>query len=161
LHRITVATLALAVAASGCAGAKSPLETSAPPLARSNANNSPPMARSLSPQPAGFTAWRDGFRSRALQQGISPQIFDAAFQGVGLNSEVIRLDSRQAEFTKPIWEYLDGAASTSRIEQGRARRAQLARPSPPSSAATASTARSCCRSGAWRRTTAPTAARSR
>ena len=125
MHRITVAALAVAVAASGCAGANSPLETSAPPLARANADNTPPMARSLSPQPAGFTAWRDGFRARALQQGISSQVFDAAFQGVGLNSEVIRLDSRQAEFTKPIWEYLESAASPDRVASGRAQHARL------------------------------------
>ena len=37
----------------------------------------------------------------------------------------MRLDGKQAEFTKPIWEYLDGAASPSRVEAGRAKRAQL------------------------------------
>ena len=36
------------------------------------------------------------------------------------------LDGRQAEFTKPIWEYLDGAASSARVEAGRAQRARLA-----------------------------------
>ena len=52
MHKLTVATLALAVAAGGCAGANPPLETSAPPLARANADNTPPMVRSMSPQPA-------------------------------------------------------------------------------------------------------------
>ena len=75
--------------------------------------------------PTSFAAWRDGFRSRALAQGIRPQVFDAAFAGVGENAEVVRLDGRQAEFTKPIWEYLDGAASSARVEAGRARRQQL------------------------------------
>ena len=85
------------------------------------------MARAAaSPQAASFAAWRDGFRGRALAQGIRPQVFDAAFQGVGVNAEVVRLDGRQAEFTKPIWEYLDGAASSARVETGRAQRAQLA-----------------------------------
>jgi peptidoglycan lytic transglycosylase B len=113
LYRISLAALMLAFAASGC-GANPP-ETSAPPMAR----NAP------SPQPASFTAWRDGFRSRALAQGVRPAVFDAAFQGVGVNAEVVRLDGRQAEFTKPIWEYLDGAASPDRIATGRAKRAQL------------------------------------
>jgi membrane-bound lytic murein transglycosylase B len=103
----------LAIAASGC-GANPPA-TSTPPMAR----NAP------SPQPASFTAWRDGFRARALAQGVQPAVFDAAFQGVGVNAEVVRLDSRQAEFTKPIWEYLDGAASPDRIATGRAKRGQL------------------------------------
>ena len=114
MHRITVATLLLALIAGGCAGANPPV-TSTPPMARA----------APSPQPASFTAWRDGFRSRALAQGISPQVFDAAFQGVGVNAEVVRLDGRQAEFTKPIWEYLDSAASPTRIDTGRAERARL------------------------------------
>ena len=125
MHKLTVVTLALAVAAGGCAGANSPLETCAPPLARANADNTPPMVRSMSPQAASFAAWRDAFRARALSEGIRPAVFDAAFQGVGENAEVVRLDGQQAEFSKPIWEYLDGAASADRIAAGRARRGQL------------------------------------
>ncbi len=113
MHRIALATLMLALAAGGCAGANPPLEKSDPPMARA------------APPATSFAAWRSGFRSRALAQGISPQVFDAAFEGVGVNEEVVRLDGKQAEFSKPIWEYLDGAASSARIETGRARRAQL------------------------------------
>jgi membrane-bound lytic murein transglycosylase B len=84
------------------------------------------MARAApSPQPASFTAWREGFRPKAMAAGIRPEVFDAAFQGVGVNADVVRLDGRQAEFTKPIWEYLDSAASPTRIETGRAERARL------------------------------------
>jgi membrane-bound lytic murein transglycosylase B len=85
----------------------------------------PPMSRTQSPQPASFQAWRAGFRSRALAQGIRPDVFDAAFRGVGVNEKVVELDGRQAEFTKPIWEYLDSAASAERVSNGRAKRAQL------------------------------------
>jgi membrane-bound lytic murein transglycosylase B len=114
VYRIPLAACVLAFAASGC-GANPPLESSPPPLAR----NAP------SPQPASFAAWRDGFRGRALAAGIRPEVFDAAFQGVSVNAEVVRLDSRQAEFTKPIWEYLDGAASADRVSSGRAQRQRL------------------------------------
>jgi membrane-bound lytic murein transglycosylase B len=78
-----------------------------------------------SPQYATFEAWRAGFRARALAQGIGPAVFDAAFAHVGVNAEVVRLDGQQAEFTKPMWEYLDGAASPTRVETGRAKRAEL------------------------------------
>ncbi len=115
MYRIPLATLALAVAVGGCAGANPPLETSSPPMSRATA----------SPQPESFVAWRSGFRSRALAAGIRPAVFDAAFAGVGVNPEVVRLDGRQAEFTKPIWEYLDGAASPARIDTGRGQRAAL------------------------------------
>jgi membrane-bound lytic murein transglycosylase B len=116
LQQITAVTLAFAVLVAGCAGANPPLETSQPPMAR----------QAPAPMPTSFATWRDGFRGRAMAQGIRPQVFDAAFAGVGVNDEVVRLDRRQAEFTKPIWEYLDGAVSAARIEAGRARRAQLA-----------------------------------
>ncbi len=125
MHRITVATLTLAIVASGCAGANPPLDSSDRPMARSASRSAPPMSRSASPQPADFTAWRDGFRNRALAQGISPQVFDTAFRGVGVNADVVRLDGKQAEFTKPIWEYLDSAASSERVSTGRTKRAQL------------------------------------
>ncbi|WP_392663466.1 lytic murein transglycosylase [Amaricoccus sp. B4] len=96
--------------------ANSTVERSAPPLSRAVA----------SPQPESFQVWRDGFRRKAIAQGIQPAVFDAAFRGVGVNSEVMRLDSKQAEFTKPIWEYLDSAASPDRVSNGRAQRAALA-----------------------------------
>ncbi len=113
MHKISLAALLIAIIASGCASA--PLEKSAPPMARA----------APSPQPASFTAWRDSFRRKALAQGIEPQVFDTAFQGVGVNADVVRLDGKQAEFTKPIWEYLDSAASPTRIETGQEKRAQL------------------------------------
>ena len=82
-------------------------------------------------------------------------MFDAAFQGVGVNAEVVRLDGAQAEFTKPIWEYLDGAASADRVATGRAKAAQLQSDDGRDRGdATASTGRWCWRSGAWSRTTA-------
>lgn len=68
--------------------------------------------------PQGFHNWIDGFRARALAQGISPSVFDRAFQGVTLNGSVIEKDRNQGEFVKPIWEYLDKAVSDERIANG-------------------------------------------
>ena len=86
MHKISVATLLIAFVIGGCAGANPP-QTSEPPMSRDA-----PM-----PRAASFTAWRDGFRSRALAQGISPQVFDAAFQGVEVNADVVRLDLQALE----------------------------------------------------------------
>jgi len=85
-----------------------------------------PAARAARPQPTSFEAWRVEFRPIALQAGVSPAVFDAALAGIAPNAEVVRLDGAQAEFTKPLWEYLDGAASADRMAQGRAKRAELA-----------------------------------
>ncbi len=68
---------------------------------------------------AGLEAWIAGFRVRAQANGISAGTFDSAFRGVRYNPEVITKDRNQSEFTKTIWDYLDSAASDSRIENGR------------------------------------------
>jgi membrane-bound lytic murein transglycosylase B len=117
LKSFPLAVTLFVLVAGGCGvSANSAVESSAPPMSRTSASS----------QPASFVAWRTGFRQRALAQGIRQDVFDTAFQGVGVNDEVIRLDSRQAEFTKPIWEYLDSAASSERVVNGRAKRASLA-----------------------------------
>ena len=74
----------------------------------------------LAQDAAGFAAWRDTFRTEALSAGISAQTFDAAFDGVTLNETVLERDAFQPEFTRPVWEYLDSAASDARIANGRA-----------------------------------------
>ena len=66
-----------------------------------------------------FPSWRRAFRARAAAAGISGATFDRAFAGVAINERVLELDGRQPEFTRPIWEYLDSAVSSSRIDNGR------------------------------------------
>lgn len=67
-----------------------------------------------------FRRWIDGFRKRALARGISAATFDRAFANVQLNTYVLEKDRHQSEFTKTIWQYLDSAASPTRIANGRA-----------------------------------------
>ena len=66
-----------------------------------------------------FTRWIDRVRSRARSAGIRDSVFDAAFQGVRYNADVIQRDRNQSEFTKQIWEYLDSAVSDTRVRNGR------------------------------------------
>ncbi len=68
---------------------------------------------------SAFRRWIDGFRGRALSQGISPRVFDAAFRGVQYNAGVIEKDRNQAEFKSQIWDYLDSAASPDRVKNGQ------------------------------------------
>ncbi|OSQ51074.1 lytic murein transglycosylase [Marivita geojedonensis] len=69
---------------------------------------------------SGFNEWIRGFRTRALRQGISADIFDRAFANVQYEADVIRRDRNQSEFTKTIWDYLDSAASDTRVNNGKA-----------------------------------------
>ncbi|MEQ9692677.1 lytic murein transglycosylase [Shimia sp. SDUM112013] len=67
-----------------------------------------------------FQRWVEGFRGRALSAGISASTFDRAFRNVRYNTDVIQKDRNQSEFTKTIWQYLESAASETRIKDGQA-----------------------------------------
>ncbi len=69
---------------------------------------------------ARFQAWLGAFRARAQEQGVSPGTLDRALAGVTYDPAIIKRDRNQAEFSKPIWEYLDAAVSDRRISDGRA-----------------------------------------
>lgn len=76
-------------------------------------------ARVATARDPGFARWLAGFRSRALAQGITARTFDRAFSGVRPDIEVLERESRQPEFSRPIWAYLDSAVSDTRIEDGQ------------------------------------------
>nr|WP_240512192.1 lytic murein transglycosylase [Pseudoruegeria sp. SK021] len=75
---------------------------------------------SNTPTAAGFQVWVVGFKQRAREQGISERTLDSAFRGVTLDPAIIARDQNQSEFTKQLWEYLDSAASETRIANGQA-----------------------------------------
>ncbi|MFN3936528.1 MAG: lytic murein transglycosylase [Gemmobacter sp.] len=79
----------------------------------------PAVTRPAAPNPAGFDRWVENFRPRALRQGISAATLDRAFANVWYDPEIVARDRRQAEFTRPIWDYLDSAVSDARIRTGR------------------------------------------
>jgi lytic murein transglycosylase len=67
----------------------------------------------------GLARWVADFRGRALTRGISSGTFDRAFRSVQYDADAIRRDRNQSEFTKTIWEYLDTAASDTRVRNGQ------------------------------------------
>lgn len=66
-----------------------------------------------------FAEWQAGFRKEALAAGIRADLFDHAFIGVSPDMSVIKADRSQPEFTRPVWEYLDGALSPLRVRKGQ------------------------------------------
>ena len=73
-----------------------------------------------------FADWQAAFRQEALNAGIQAAVFDAAFTGVSPDPAVIKADRSQPEFSRPVWEYLDGAVSAIRVRRGQALLAQHA-----------------------------------
>ena len=74
---------------------------------------------------AGLQQFVQQFRARALSSGVSGPTYDRAMALARYNPDVIRLDRRQAEFSRPVWLYLDSAVSDVRITTGRQKLAQL------------------------------------
>lgn len=114
LALVAASVPALAVQASaGAFGAAGPLNQMEAPVP-----NQPEHL--INASAAGFDNWVAGFRNRALAKGISAATFDRSFAGVTENQDVIAKDRNQSEFTKTIWDYLDSAASDSRVANGKA-----------------------------------------
>lgn len=77
---------------------------------------------SLSPAsaaPADFEHWLDGFRAEAAAAGISQEILNDALTGLSINPRVYELNDNQPEFSRGIWDYLDGAVSATRVNNGK------------------------------------------
>jgi len=113
--RIPAAFLALSVATSAAAEQVRAPEVSIRPMARSGVEMTTLATANL-----GFDRWLADFRGRATAQGIQADVLDAALTGIRYNTDVIQRDRNQSEFTKQIWDYLDSAASETRVENGRA-----------------------------------------
>ncbi len=66
-----------------------------------------------------FGAWQARFREQALAAGIRPAFFDRVFSGISPDPAVVRADRSQPEFSKPIWDYLDGVTAPARVRRGQ------------------------------------------
>ncbi|MHA7776384.1 lytic murein transglycosylase [Roseibium sp. M-1] len=67
----------------------------------------------------GFNRFVSGFWPKAQAAGISAQTYNSVFTGMQPDDDTLRLMSKQSEFVKPIWDYLDSAVSNDRVEKGR------------------------------------------
>lgn len=69
---------------------------------------------------AAFQQWVGQFQAEARRAGVSDAVLSRAFQGVtSPDVSVLRAAQFQPEFVRPIWEYLDSAVSSSRIQNGQ------------------------------------------
>ena len=96
-----------------------------PPPARYSVELPPPPRPPASPDEK-FAAFVRDFRAEAVRQGVNARTYDVSMRGISRLPRVEELNSKQPEFAKPPWEYLSGAVSPSRVENGRALIAQNA-----------------------------------
>ncbi|WP_237059210.1 lytic murein transglycosylase [Microbulbifer sediminum] len=75
---------------------------------------------------AGFQQWVREFRQTALKNGISPEVFDRAFEGIDAPDQwVLDKASYQPEFKAPVWQYFDNRVQKRAIRMGRAKKEEL------------------------------------
>ena len=74
----------------------------------------------VSPAAADFNKFLNGLWPEARARGVSETTFREAFRGMTPDPKVMAQTRKQAEFVKPIWEYLSTAVSDNRVEKGRA-----------------------------------------
>ncbi|WP_439154042.1 lytic murein transglycosylase [Yoonia sp.] len=84
------------------------------------------VAGSASAQANAFANWVTGFRPRARAAGISDRTITAAFDGAQYLPDSINRDRNQAEFVRPLAEYMATAASDARVSNGRSMMQQYA-----------------------------------
>ncbi len=84
-------------------------------------NTAPP--RKLT-QAETFLAWKKDFTARAIAKGYAPALVHSVIENAKINPRAIERNNTQPEFSKPIWSYVDGAASAVRIQEGKDKLAQ-------------------------------------
>ena len=66
-----------------------------------------------------FAAWKLDFTNRAIAKNYAPDLVRSVISPAVINPLALERDANQPEFTKPVWSYVDGAASEARIDTGR------------------------------------------
>lgn len=67
-----------------------------------------------------FAQWRSGFIQQARAAGIEGWVLEQAFTDLSADPSIIKSDQSQPEFSRPVWQYLEGALSSWRIARGKA-----------------------------------------
>jgi membrane-bound lytic murein transglycosylase B len=116
----TLIALFLALAVAACAPqAKAPALLPAP---------APPPVVAPQPLPplpvlggdADFQAFIRDFETTAIAEGITPETYNKAMDGIAPIPAIQQVIDNQPEFTRQIWSYLDAAVSARRIADARA-----------------------------------------
>ncbi len=112
---IAPALLLVALVLASCVSAPS-VENKAPEL---------PVVSSQIEHDQRFADWVAAFSNTARAAGITDATLHHAFDTVRFIPRAIEADKVQPEFTRTVWDYLDGAVSAQRINRGRDKLQQL------------------------------------
>ena len=71
-----------------------------------------------------FNIWKSEFIAQAVQKGYDRAMVEQLILPAKIEERALARDKTQPEFSKPIWSYVDGAASASRLNSGRTKLAE-------------------------------------
>lgn len=78
----------------------------------------PPVVQGLSREQR-YNAWKGQFINRAIAKNYDPVLVRSIISPAKINPLALERDANQPEFTKPVWSYVDSAASEARITSGQ------------------------------------------
>ena len=89
-----------------------------------------PQAAVISPAPGStqeqrFAVWKVNFIHDAIAKNYAPDLVRSVISPAKINPLALERDANQPEFTKPVWSYVDSAASEARIETGRGKMTEV------------------------------------
>ena len=98
------------------------------PLARAgrNARVAALSRPSLAAQSPAFARWVAGFRSRAIERGISEATYDRVMTALTPDASVLAEYHAQPEFTEQVWQYINRRCSDWRVITGKERAKEYA-----------------------------------
>jgi len=79
------------------------------------------LAGVLEGRAADFSTFVRDLWPEAQAAGVSRATFDDAFRGVTPEASVIAQTRKQSEFVRPVWDYVNGAVTASRVANGQAK----------------------------------------
>ena len=113
---LSAALFLTACANAPVAEAEAPAESEPAPKASSELP-APPL-QGLS-QEQRFAVWKGQFINRAIAKNYAPELVRSVIMPANINPLALERDANQPEFTKPVWSYVDSAASEARILGGQ------------------------------------------
>lgn len=79
----------------------------------------PAAMAAYGPNPSGFIAWRDAFKKKMQTAGHNEDAIGQILNDVVFEPKVETQIATQAEFTKPLWKYVQDRTSPYAVQKGR------------------------------------------
>jgi len=113
-----------ALMAAACA---SPAQTAEPKAQASSALTQPVTAQAEADsvisqnlsQAERFARWKTSFIQEASQKGYDKDFVAALINPAEINERALDRDRKQPEFSRPVWDYVNGAVSADRLNRGK------------------------------------------